>query len=742
MNTASAQRPAIGRHVEPIDLTDDNAIDVDVNHIRSLGRTGLLNLGYHRPFRTSSSSTLIEDGTVALTHLDPEVIHLDSDDDDQNTQSLSTVSDTPRGLVEDMDFEEEPPPLPPHIESPYVDHDFEQATSFHLSHYIVPDSTTKLVSGTDIALADGNFLRIVDILRQYNSSFQERTVFRGYLLAKNGSDPTPMQDLSCVLPAKPNELCWIVNILEDSIDDEPTQSFVVVDSPWFLEVVHIRFTNALFPELNDLLETADGYDVTHHWNDMYSLVCRWKITMTWPSHKTRLGRIASHCARKFEALRPSECDIEYAYNERELMDKVREVKTACGGEKSGVCKEEYERRWWETKKLVEAEVLRSGGSPAARSTPDSAIQSLSEGDDNDQTAFQVEAEEFYLGEDLPDSYWYDTSEIATGPHIRLGLRRYTFGDYFAGFGGASRAAVMAGLHVKYAVEREAAPCNSYMRNFPGTKLAHTDVVEFVTNINYGKRAEIVHLSPPCQPFSRCHTHVSKNDHENRKPVHFIERVLHEAKPRGVTLENADGLCIIRKHLGFFRSILRQFAALGYSVEARVVNLAQYGLAQSRRRLIIVATCPGQRLPQRPVPTHADTDTALRSHGRLRPWKTINEVIETVPDQWMNHADELAVMKPLQRSPFDGNRRGATLMCKGLKPHPSGERALTSAEMEAIQEIPLYHEFGTDPKTGQPQSRTTKGEQVGNAVPAGPMKKIFEAMKWTFLEDDGFLEEVD
>jgi hypothetical protein len=167
-------------------------------------------------------------------------------------------------------------------------------------------------------------------------------------------------------------------------------------------------------------------------------------------------------------------------------------------------------------------------------------------------------------------------------------RRYTFGDLFCGCGGASRGATMAGLRVQWAVDREEPMRRSYTRSFPTTRFACVDVFNFVTEKQYEDcRVDILHLSPPCQFFSPAHTTPGAGDEENTAASFVIDHILKNAKPRIATLENTSGL--LERHPDYFRTVIRQFTSSGYNVRWKVVNLADYGVPQSRRRLLIIAS---------------------------------------------------------------------------------------------------------------------------------------------------------
>ena len=103
---------------------------------------------------------------------------------------------------------------------------------------------------------------------------------------------------------------------------------------------------------------------------------------------------------------------------------------------------------------------------------------------------------------------------------------------------------------------------------------------------------------PCQDYSVAHTLASAQGIEGKKGVLWwqIRDVLIAKRPPFCLLENVDRLLKspAKQRGRDFGVILACLSALGYSVEWRVVNAAQYGAAQRRRRTFIFAYCDETR----------------------------------------------------------------------------------------------------------------------------------------------------
>lgn len=163
-------------------------------------------------------------------------------------------------------------------------------------------------------------------------------------------------------------------------------------------------------------------------------------------------------------------------------------------------------------------------------------------------------------------------------------RRYTFGDAFCGAGGASRAAKSTGFRVDWAVDFDPAPIESYKQNFFNTRCEAAPVHVFVTYMDENFVVDVLHLSPPCKTFSPIHTRAGKDDDMNSASFFAVGEILKKTKPRIMIMENTFGL--VERWRDWLYSMVQVVTSLGFSVRWKVFNLAEYGLPQARRRLIV------------------------------------------------------------------------------------------------------------------------------------------------------------
>ena len=171
-------------------------------------------------------------------------------------------------------------------------------------------------------------------------------------------------------------------------------------------------------------------------------------------------------------------------------------------------------------------------------------------------------------------------------------QQYTLGDLFCGGGGIGQGAILAGLHLQWAVDEDGAAASTYDRNFSGhgTTVFQQNVFHFIHMAKDGGfQVDILHLSPPCQFFSPAHTQIGRNDEANSAAIFCLEELLKTLRPRQVTLEQTTGLLQTSKHRPYFNAVINSFISYGYSVRWSILHCREYGVPQIRRRLVIMAS---------------------------------------------------------------------------------------------------------------------------------------------------------
>jgi DNA (cytosine-5)-methyltransferase 1 len=185
---------------------------------------------------------------------------------------------------------------------------------------------------------------------------------------------------------------------------------------------------------------------------------------------------------------------------------------------------------------------------------------------------------------------------AGGPHIVRGVSRLTLVDLFAGCGGMTRGFEDSGAFKSvFAVEFDRDAAATYAANF-GDHVACgpiEDVAAFPA-------ADVVIGGPPCQGFSPLNR--AAVGFERRGLWQQYLRALEAAEPRAFVMENVPELLRSAEYAEFER----RAESLGFRVEAEILNAADFGVPQRRRRAIVIGTrdTTAAAIPW-PKPTHAD-----------------------------------------------------------------------------------------------------------------------------------------
>jgi DNA (cytosine-5)-methyltransferase 1 len=171
------------------------------------------------------------------------------------------------------------------------------------------------------------------------------------------------------------------------------------------------------------------------------------------------------------------------------------------------------------------------------------------------------------------------------------IQQYTFGDAFCGAGGCSSGASQAGLRVNWGFDKDKDAISVYAANLgrrDGAESLNEAVDEFCGRSDINRfMVDLLHMSPPCQPFSAAHTIPSEmQDEINQAALLSVGHLLEKIKPRVATIEETEGL--INRHVEWFNALINIFITLGYSVRWKVIRCQDYGVPQQRKRLFIIA----------------------------------------------------------------------------------------------------------------------------------------------------------
>lgn len=184
-------------------------------------------------------------------------------------------------------------------------------------------------------------------------------------------------------------------------------------------------------------------------------------------------------------------------------------------------------------------------------------------------------------------------------------------DLFAGAGGMSLGFEQAGFDIVAAVEIDPIHCATHEYNFPETTTICASVIDLTGDeirhrAKLGKKdIDVVMGGAPCQGFSLMGKRAF-DDPRNQLVFHYV-RIVKELKPKYCVFENVKGLTL-GAHAQFLEELIAALGDAGYDVLTpyRVLNAADYGVPQDRRRLFLIGTRKGLKLPSYPEPYLART----------------------------------------------------------------------------------------------------------------------------------------
>lgn len=344
-------------------------------------------------------------------------------------------------------------------------------------------------------------------------------------------------------------------------------------------------------------------------------------------------------------------------------------------------------------------------------------------------------------------------------------------DLFSGVGGATLGLKYAkGFNTLLVNDVDSDMCNSFKMNFKDYPV----ICDSIANINFKKevkksKIDLVIGGPPCQAYSTS----GKRLMEDPRAVlyHQYYRCLLELQPKIFVYENVKGLLSMNGGL-LLKDLKELFASLGYFVQTRILNAADYGVPQERERVIVVGCRDGIDF-QYPKPTHAKVSShsnkSLFNDNKLIPYVTLADALSDLPliksgesstnyakppqnpyqeylrseklDYLFDHNASIhgaSLMKIIEHVPEGGLKndipeqyrptsgfpnsygrlwwdRPSTTITRNLGTpssarciHPLVNRALTTREGARLQSFPDHFKFSG--------SRSKKNLQIGNAIP--------------------------
>lgn len=302
---------------------------------------------------------------------------------------------------------------------------------------------------------------------------------------------------------------------------------------------------------------------------------------------------------------------------------------------------------------------------------------------------------------------------------------YNFVDLFSGAGGLSCGLTMAGFTPVASVEIMPEAVETYRYNFVERKGFEEDIeirdirseeVKQELYRSIGDRH--IHLLVggfPCQGFSLSGNRVI-TDERNSLYIEMLKIVEH-IKPEYIVMENVEGL---RSMLNgkIEEKIISDYKKIGYEINVTVLNSADYGVAQTRRRVIFVGNRIGGK-NYHPKPFMKEYKTLGQEIERFMNMaedKSINHIFSKHTEEMKQRIMKVPEGMSLygnysdswKKSPWDKPSCTVKENHGGVNLHPKLPRVLTPRELAALQSFPDDFIFKG--------SKKWQLVQIGNAVP--------------------------
>lgn len=247
------------------------------------------------------------------------------------------------------------------------------------------------------------------------------------------------------------------------------------------------------------------------------------------------------------------------------------------------------------------------------------------------------------------------------PTVQVTERKPSVVDLFSGLGGLSAGLNDAGFKVVVASEVDGDAIATYRANHPQVKLLGD--IRQLTGAKILKAARRAHIDvvvgcPPCQGFSRLTEKHRSRDPRNGLVLEFL-RIVGELKPTICMMENVPGL--MTRGSSLFKKLLHGLEEAGYQVKHAVLELADFGVPQTRKRLVLVAGLGFD--VELPSPTHPGSENwvpAKRAIGALPKAVSRDDISRNrVPAHWhIARAISDDVRKRLKHAATHGGSRNS------------------------------------------------------------------------------------
>lgn len=313
---------------------------------------------------------------------------------------------------------------------------------------------------------------------------------------------------------------------------------------------------------------------------------------------------------------------------------------------------------------------------------------------------------------------------------RQSKHKVTFIDLFSGCGGVSTGFIKAGIEPIYCLDSDADCCATIKANHTNVQVSHS-VLKEPDVTSHRDKVDILVGGTPCQSFSEIGLRQGLLDKRGQALLTFISWVFF-LRPKVFIIENVPGLLSHNKGLTYKYIIQLLKKNNLYHIESKLLNMADFGVPQKRRRVYIIGTLKLLNITIFPLPevnerlVLSDVLEKTPVSEGVKYSLTKLELFKKIPEGgcWVNLPVYLQ-KEYLGKSFYSsGGKRGIlrrlsmnkpslTLLCSPTQKqtercHPTKNRPLTIREYARIQTFSDSYVFKG--------SLTSQYRQIGNAVP--------------------------
>lgn len=205
-------------------------------------------------------------------------------------------------------------------------------------------------------------------------------------------------------------------------------------------------------------------------------------------------------------------------------------------------------------------------------------------------------------------FFVDVSAIEGNKKGEESVRAATI---FSGGGGSEIGLQSAGFEIAWAIEKEANIASVHSINFPKCRTLIADA----RNVNPEDLEPVdwLHASPPCQQFSSARRNTTKLSPERDAGIEIV-RFAEALKPGFISIENVQDYASTE----YFQHICDRLREIGYGVSWAILNAHNFGVAQDRKRLFLVA-CKFSLVDLEQIPWQEDKPGWYRAISDLIPF---------------------------------------------------------------------------------------------------------------------------